>query len=103
MSDDKKDAMPNWPDEFRDDFNWPLAVHYEQAFEHERALCAAWEARCRELHEAASTIVHLHDMYCESHVGVNQHSHDLESVASQALAAIGPLPDLPELPSSERG
>ena len=58
-----------------------------------RAMAAAWEARCRVAVEA------LHDCDVAEHYAMSQletnHAQCVETVR-EALALIGPLPELPE-------
>lgn len=83
MSNDKKDAMPAWPISAAFVCVGPRPCHECEA-QYQRALAAAWEARCRKLAADMSRI--------RDDAGNNDGAR---FDAKLALAAIGPLPELP--------
>ena len=52
------------------------------------AFARSLEQRLGAVTEALENIVASHDLHCEDHVGVSHHSHALDRIAREALAAI---------------
>ena len=77
--------------------------------EDERARSAAWEARARAMHAQLQMIETLEitnrvDRTGETFPGSWQQLSTWKSeLAKEVIAAIGPLPPLPDLPTAEKG
>lgn len=96
MSNDKKDAMPAWPIKATPEPAYGIAAQFMVDANYYQALCAAWEARCRKLQKACVR-------FMAGGIAAKHHHFGSVEAIADALQAIGPLPELHDLPSSERG